>query len=69
MGSDKLSKSNKRIYLATAHYAKFMTTIKRSINIDVDYPKKLKDLFDKDEKFLSINNDIQELKDLIIGNL
>jgi len=69
VGSDKLSKSNKRIYLATAHYAKFMTTIKRSIDVDVDYPKKLKDLFDKDEKFLSIDNNIQELKDLIIGNL
>ena len=68
VGNKKLSKSKKRVYLATAHYAKFLNTVKKSINIKIDYPPELKDLMKKEEKFYLIGNSIRQLKELIIKN-
>ncbi len=65
VGKKKLSKSKKRVYLATAHYAKFLGTVKKSINDDIDYPQKLMDLFNKQEKFYTIENDLNKFKELV----
>tara|TARA_Y100000589_G_C27039077_1_gene582349 strand:- start:428 stop:1006 length:579 start_codon:yes stop_codon:yes gene_type:complete len=68
VGKKLLANEEKRIYLATAHYAKFINTVKDSIKKEVNYPKKLKSVLKKKEKFQLIENDLKELED-IISNL
>ena len=65
VGKKLLNDSEKRVYLATAHYAKFIETVRGSIKKNLDYPKPLKSILKKKEKFLLIENDIKELKRII----
>ena len=60
-----LDESEKRVYLATAHYAKFMDTVQSSINKKLIYPKSLKSILNKKENFLLIKNDIKDLERVI----
>jgi len=65
VGKKLLNDNEKRVYLATAHYAKFIETVRDSIKKDLNYPKPLKSILKKKEKFLSIENDIKELERII----
>ena len=68
VGKKTLNDSFKRIYLATAHYGKFLQTVKKATNQEIDYPQNLKKLLIKKEKYHNINNSIEELKNLIDSN-
>ena len=65
MGKKLLDDDEKRVYLATAHYAKFIETVKDSIKNDINYPKQLKSILKKKEKFLLIENDLKALEEII----
>ena len=67
VGDKELNNKEKRIYLATAHYSKFIKTVKESVKTKVDYPVKLKKILKKNEKFKIIENDLDQLKKLIIN--
>ena len=47
MGKKLLDDDEKRVYLATAHYAKFIETVKDSIKNEITYPKQLKSILKK----------------------
>ena len=66
VGDEQLDKKERRIYLATAHYSKFIKTVKESVKKKVDYPDKLKQILKKKEKFEIIENDIDQLDKLIV---
>ncbi len=68
VGNKILKKSEKRVYLATAHYSKFMETVEDSIKKKLNYPDKLKKILKKDEEFLLINNSLNELESLVDSN-
>ncbi len=68
VGKKVLKDCEKRIYLATAHYGKFLPTVKKSIGDKCDYPQELKNVLNKKETFISIENDIKELKRIISSN-
>ena len=68
VGKKLLNDSEKRVYMATAHYSKFMDTITESIFKKLHYPSKLKKILKKKECFLTIDNDINQLEKIIEGN-
>lgn len=68
VGNEKLNKKEKRVYLATAHYSKFIDTVKDSVDQKIDYPVKLKKILNKKEKFKIIENNIEQLNTLITKN-
>ena len=51
VGKKLLKDSEKRIYLATAHHAKFIETVRESINKDVKYPATLESILEKRKIF------------------
>ena len=65
VGKKLLKNEEKRVYLATAHYAKFIETVRNSVNREINYPVPLKSILNKKEKFLLINNDLKELEKII----
>ncbi len=65
VGNKRLNKNDKRIYLATAHYAKFLDTVKKAVGLKIDYPHNLKKIINQKEKFYLIDNNIDELKGFI----
>ena len=65
VGKRLLDDNEKRIYLATAHHAKFIETVRDSIRMDINYPKPLKSILDKKEKYLLIGNTLKELEKII----
>ena len=68
VGKKILNNSSQRIYLATAHYGKFLETVKEATNQEIDYPQNLSKLLIKKENYHSIDNSIVELKNLIDSN-
>ena len=52
VGKNQLPEDEKRIYLATAHYGKFLDTINSSLNKRVKYPKRLLELKKEERKIL-----------------
>ena len=62
-------KQEKTIYLATAHYGKFINTINESLNRKNQLPLALKKLNDKKEKFNVFENDIQKIEQFIFKNI
>jgi len=62
-------KQDKTIYLATAHYGKFINTINESLNRKNQLPLALKKLNDKKEKFNVFENDIQKIEQFIFKNI
>ena len=65
VGRKILANNQKRIYLATAHYGKFLNTVKRGAKSKIKYPKKLEKLFTLQESYKVIENDICQLEDFI----
>jgi threonine synthase len=64
--NEKNSGSEIFISLETAHPAKFPEEMKRIMNIDPPLPLSLSMLEDKNENYITIENNYQELKDMII---
>ena len=68
VGKNQLPEDEKRIYLATAHYGKFLDTINSSLNKRVKYPKRLLELIKKKEKFYEMNNKIEDFQSFVMKN-
>ncbi len=62
IGSKYLKKGEKNIYLATAHYGKFLETVNKAISNVTQHPNELKNILEKKENFEIINNDINQLE-------
>tara|TARA_B100000902_G_C27041745_1_gene779675 strand:- start:430 stop:846 length:417 start_codon:yes stop_codon:yes gene_type:complete len=65
--ANKLKNLNNIIVIGTAHPFKFNDTIKKVIGKDLESPRHLKILMDKEEKFDIINNSKSEVKDYILN--
>ena len=65
VGDKQLDKKERRIYLATAHYSKFIKTVKESVKKKYSLSGEIKKNLKK-EKFEIIENDIDQLDKLII---
>ena len=68
VGREYNIKNDKIIFLATAHYAKFLETVKKSINKDLVLPADLKNLMNKKEIYNIINDDTNELESFLLKN-
>ena len=53
------------MYLSTAHFSKFFNTVSNSLKIRLAYPKKMKEILKKKEHYLTINNELDEIKRVI----
>ncbi len=69
IGKRFLNKDNiKNVYLATAHYGKFLNTINKSLEKKMKLPDKLNNLKSFEEKFDILDNDVEKLKNYIQSN-
>ena len=66
---DKMDNENSTIGLACAHPAKFGEAIKEATGNLPNFPSELKNIFDKEEKIIILNNNIQDIKNHIINNI
>ena len=69
VGKKKLTHEDKRVYLATAHYSKFIKTVSDALNCSINYPKKLENIVKKKENYHLIDNDINELQKYIFSSI
>ena len=69
LGRSILKSENLNIYLATAHYGKFIDTINETLKRKVDLPKKLKSLHQKEEEFKVIENNLNVIENFIGENI
>ena len=65
VGKKILKEENKTIYLATAHYSKFLDTVEKSVKKKIEYPHKLRAILNKKENFIKMKNDLKELGNVI----
>jgi len=61
------NQNEKVIILETAHPAKFSEVVERSIETDIEVPKRLLDCLDKEKKSIQIKNDFDELKSYLLA--
>ena len=66
---ESTAKDEPFISLACAHPAKFSNAIAKATGIAPDYPKELKNIFDKEEKMTILPNNLQEIKSLILKTI
>jgi threonine synthase len=57
------------VALATAHPAKFPTAVKDATGIHPDLPAHLADLFERDERFDELPNDLDQIRGFIVDQL
>lgn len=65
IGQAVLDNSEKRIYLATAHYSKFIDTVKKVIDDQVLLPPRILSIMKKKERFDLLKNNLQELMEYV----
>ena len=61
--------NNPLVSLACAHPAKFGDAIKIATGSKPNFPEKLKNVFDKEEKFTILKNNTEDIKKHILKNL
>ena len=66
---DKEQSNNPLVSLACAHPAKFGDAIKIATGLKTDFPEKLNNVFDKEEKFTILKNNTKDIKKYILKNL
>ena len=60
---------NDSISIACARPSKFSQAIKKATGNEVEYPDSLSKIFDKNEKFTILNNNINDIKEFILNKL
>ena len=65
---DKEQSNNPLVSLACAHPAKFGDAIKIATGLKTDFPEKLNNVFDKEEKFTILKNNTEDIKKYILKN-
>ncbi len=68
VGREKTHNKEKNIFLATAHYGKFMNTIEISLKKKIELPHKLRELLTKKEQFEIFENNLEQIEMYILGN-
>ena len=68
LGRELLKKNEKNVYLATAHYGKFLDTIKSSLKKDIRAPKKLDKIKKEKEEFKIMENNLDIIDQFIQQN-
>lgn len=66
---DKEQSDKPLVSLACAHPAKFGDAIKKATGFFPNFPQKLENIFDKEEKVTILENDIENIKNHILNNL
>ena len=69
LGRDLLEKNERNVYLATAHYGKFLDTIKSSLKMDIRAPKKLDKIKKEKEEFNIMENNLDVIDQFIQQNI
>ncbi len=71
IGKKILAKDERIIYLATAHYAKFLDSIKNRIGClsNIEIPQVFKDLFLRQERFVILDNKTSIVEEFVKKNL
>lgn len=67
-GRENLIHNELNVYLATAHYGKFINTVNNSLEKDIKPPKKLSDTLKKKEYYDILENNMLEVEKYIISN-
>ena len=67
VGRNNISCEEKKIFLATAHYGKFIETIRASLDKDVQLPNSLKSLIKKEEKYEIMSNEIDAIASFVLS--
>ena len=57
------------VSLVCAHPAKFDNAVNKAINKEIDIPKELSNLFDKEEKMTILPNSTMEVKNFILEKI
>ena len=65
IGKKLLKNNEKRVYLSTAHFQSFLIQLSNSLKIRLTYPQKMKEILKKKEHYLTIGNEIEEIKRVI----
>lgn len=69
VGRKLLKKGEKNVYLATAHYAKFIDTIKESLDENINLPKKLEKIIEKKEYYEILDNSLDQVDQYVQQNI
>ena len=57
------------VSLVCAHPAKFDKAVNKAINKEIDVPKELSNLFDKEEKMTILSNSTKDIKNFILEKI
>tara|TARA_Y100000590_G_C15696891_1_gene1005438 strand:- start:599 stop:1981 length:1383 start_codon:yes stop_codon:yes gene_type:complete len=66
---EDISNNDANISLACAHPAKFPEAIKKSLNIEANKPEGILSILNKEEKYVSLENDLNAVEDYIISEI
>ena len=55
--------------MVCAHPAKFDKAVNKAINKEIDVPKELSNLFDKEEKMTILSNSTKDIKNFILEKI
>jgi threonine synthase len=66
---DRKQSNNPLVSLACAHPAKFGEAIEIATGLKPNFPEKIKNVFDKEEKFTILKNNTEYIKKHILKNL
>ena len=66
VGREKIKNKERTIFLSTAHYGKFIDTMKSSLKSDLELPRKLMELKIKEEKYDIFENNVEFIQSYIM---
>ncbi|MEQ8471332.1 MAG: threonine synthase [Marinoscillum sp.] len=64
---EKLQKKETGVFLETAHYSKFLSTVEQALDQKMELPDFVSDLMSKEKVATPINNDYEEFKAFLLG--
>ncbi len=64
---ESLSSSEKGIFLETAHYCKFLSTIENALDCKIEHPEFVSDLLGKTKHSVPLNNSFEKFKDFLLS--
>jgi len=64
---EKLEKKETGVFLETAHYSKFLSTVEQALDQKMDLPDFVSDLMTKEKVATKIGNSYDEFKAFLLG--
>ena len=62
-----LDKKETGVFVETAHYSKFLSTVNKALDKEIPFPDFVSDLMKKKKETTVIGNDFKELKEYLIN--